>query len=227
VIVMAAVVLAVAVSSSAAGVGRACPVPAATQAIRGNVVACVGARRLTRAKFDHWMYIAAKGNAEASPGTPVIVPTDPPRFKNCIKQARAQISPLKKTSATKLRAECNELFKSLSHTVLDFLIKADWYQNLAAGNDVVVTNRQAWHELNVLRRTEFRTHRQYRRFLKQTGQGISDVLFRVRVNIVYRRLIKIYGSDTALNAAARQALLTKTYCHRLYTAPHDCGHIVP
>ena len=43
------------------------------------------------------MYVAAKGNASQSPGAPVIVPNDPPNFKNCIAQVRKQIPTLAKT----------------------------------------------------------------------------------------------------------------------------------
>ncbi len=47
--------------------------------------------------FNHWIYVAAKGNAAQSPGAPVIVPNDPPDFKNCIAQVRKQIPSLAKT----------------------------------------------------------------------------------------------------------------------------------
>ena len=74
----------------------------------------------------HWMTVAAK--SESQPGVPTIVPTDPPAFKGCISQVRHQIPSLKRTSAKTLTSDCAQLYRSLSTTAMDFLIKADWVQ---------------------------------------------------------------------------------------------------
>ena len=64
--------------------------------------------------FNHWMYVAAKGQAAQSPGQPVIVPNDPPNFTKCIAQVKAEIPSLKKTADKTLKADCGQLFTSLS-----------------------------------------------------------------------------------------------------------------
>ena len=46
---------------------------------------------ITTQAFNHWMFVAAKSNATQSGTTQVIVPTDPPEFKGCIKQVRQRI----------------------------------------------------------------------------------------------------------------------------------------
>jgi hypothetical protein len=50
--------------------------------IPGNSVADMAGNPVSTQAFDHWMYVAAKGNASQSPGAPVIVPNDPPDFKS-------------------------------------------------------------------------------------------------------------------------------------------------
>ena|ERR1700683_1118539 len=52
---------------------------AATGVPAGNAAVVVG-KPITVHTFDHWMYVAAKGEAATGPHAPVIVPTDPPRF---------------------------------------------------------------------------------------------------------------------------------------------------
>ena len=43
---------------------------------------------ITTQALNHWMYVAAKGQAPQSPGQPVIVPNDPPNFTKCVAQVR-------------------------------------------------------------------------------------------------------------------------------------------
>ena len=64
----------------------------------GNSVASVAGNPISTTAFDHWMFVAAKGNSSQSPGSPVIVPNDPPQFKNCVTQVREQIPTLAKQS---------------------------------------------------------------------------------------------------------------------------------
>src|ERR1700685_4374596 len=81
--------------------------------IPGNSVAVMAGNPITLQTFNHWMYVAAKGQASESSGSPVIVPNDPPSFTNCIAQVRRQIPTLAKTSAATLKSDCGQLFTSL------------------------------------------------------------------------------------------------------------------
>jgi parvulin-like peptidyl-prolyl isomerase len=159
----------------------------------GNSVASVAGNSITTRAFDHWMYVAAKGNASQSAGSPVIVPTDPPDFKGCIKQVRQQIPSLAKTPAKTLKTECGDLFTSLSSQVMDFLIKSYWYQLLGHKLHVKLTPAQlntalaqAKQQSNLTSASALKT------FLSETGQTMSDVLYRVRVNELYKDLVARY-----------------------------------
>ncbi len=96
--------------------------------IPSNSVADVAGNPISTQAFNHWMYVLAKTQAAQSPGQPVIVPNDPPNFTNCIAQVKAEIPSLAKTADKTLKADCGRVFTSLSSTVLDYLIKAYWYQ---------------------------------------------------------------------------------------------------
>ena len=60
----------------------------------GNSVADVAGNPITTQAFNHWMYVAAKSQAAQSPGSPVIVANDPPKFTKCVAQVRKQVPSL-------------------------------------------------------------------------------------------------------------------------------------
>jgi parvulin-like peptidyl-prolyl isomerase len=153
-------------------------------------VASVAGNPISSRAFDHWMFVAAKSNATQSGQTSVIVPNDPPDFKNCIKQVREQLPSLASTKDATLKADCGQLFNELSSQVMDFLIKAYWYQALAHKLGIHVTDAQVQKAFEQAKKTQFTSADQYKAFLTETGQTNADILFRVRVNKVYNDLLK-------------------------------------
>jgi foldase protein PrsA len=164
-------------------------VSACGSGIPGNSVADMAGNPVSTKAFNHWMYVAAAGQAAQSPGQPVIVPNDPPNFDKCITQVRKQIPALKKTTDKQLRADCKQLFTSLSSQVMDFLIKAYWYQADAHKLGINVTDAQVQKALDAAKKGQFSTAAQFQAFLKQSGQTMQDILFRVRVQQVFRTLL--------------------------------------
>ncbi|HWD65954.1 MAG TPA: peptidyl-prolyl cis-trans isomerase [Solirubrobacteraceae bacterium] len=158
--------------------------------LSGNSVATVAGNQIGTRAFDHWMFVAAKGNASQSPGAPVIVPNDPPSFASCIKQVRAQIPTLAKTPTKTLKAECGQLFTSLSSQVMDFLIKSYWYQLLAHKLHVKLTQAQLNSAFaQAKKQSNLTTAAALNKFLSTTGQTLADILYRVRVNELYKDLV--------------------------------------
>jgi hypothetical protein len=195
--------------------------------VPGHDVAAAAGMPITRATFDHWMRIAARGSASQSRGAAlVIVPTDPPRFAGCIAQVRARIPKLLRTSTPQIRRDCRQLFTVLMRQVLDFLIKADWYQGVAALDHIVITNSQVAHRLAADKRTQFSTPAAYQRFLALTGQTNRDIVFRVRINLVYEALIKkVHGHAQLLDQNARKAFGPSTSCARYYLMADCVGYL--
>jgi foldase protein PrsA len=155
----------------------------------GDSVAVVAGNPISTQAFKHWMFVAAKGQAAQSPGQPVIVPSDPPQFKSCVAQVRQKIPSLAKTSDKQLASDCKQLFTSLSSQVMDFLIKAYWYQADAHKFHFAVTNAQIQKALAAAKKSQFPTAAQFQTFLQSSGLTNEDVLFRLRVSQLYNKLL--------------------------------------
>jgi foldase protein PrsA len=160
-----------------------------------STVATVAGNDITTQAFNHWMYVAAKSQAAQSPGQPVIVPNDPPNFNNCIAQVRKQIPSLAKTATKTIRTDCKQLFTSLSSQVMDFLIKAYWYQADANKLGVKVTDAQVQKAFNTAKNQQFPNGKGFSTFLSQTGQTLPDILYRFRINEIVQKLVAKHNSS--------------------------------
>ena len=156
--------------------------------VPGDSVADMSGNPISTAAFNHWMYVAAKSNAVQTPGAPVIVPNDPPEFKSCIAQARKEIPTLAKTPAAQLKKDCNQLFQSLSSKVMEFLITSYWYQAEAAKQHITLTDAQVQKVFNAEKSQQFKSQADFQTFLTQSGQTLQDILYRVRVSELVKRL---------------------------------------
>jgi foldase protein PrsA len=156
--------------------------------VSSSDVANIAGNPISKQAFNHWMYVAEKGNSVES-GGPVIVPTDPPQFTSCIAQIRAQIPTYAKSPAATLKADCKELFTNLDSEVLDFLIKAYWYQGTAYQDGIRVTAAEQAKAFKTAQKQTFPTATQYTAFLAETGETRQDIDFRLRVNTVFQKLI--------------------------------------
>jgi foldase protein PrsA len=169
-------------------VGIALVIAGCGSGVPGNAVANVAGNPVSLQAVNHWMYVAAEGEAAQSPGQPVIVPEDPPNFPKCVDQVRVQIPALKKTSSKQLASDCKQLFTSLSSQVMDFLIKSYWYQGDAHKLGIKVTDAQVQTALAAAKKAEFPTAAQFAAYLKSSGQTLQDITYRVRVNQIFMKL---------------------------------------
>jgi foldase protein PrsA len=169
--------------------------------IPGDSVAVVAGNPITSRAFKHWMFVAAQGQAAQSPGAPVIIP-DPPNYTQCIADARKQIPTLKKTPVKTLKTDCSQLFTTLSGQVMDFLIKAYWYQADAHKLGINLTSAQVQKALATAKKSQFSTAAQFQTFLKTSGQTLDDILFRVRVNQIFQKLTARHPSKVTPAAIA-------------------------
>jgi foldase protein PrsA len=172
--------------------------------VPGNAVANVAGNPVTIQAFNHWMYVAAKGNAaQGGAGSPVIVPNDPPNFTGCIAQARKEIPAVAKQSDKQLKSACQSLFTSLSSQVMDFLIRGYWYQADANQQHIHITSAQIQKEFSTEKSQQYPTASAFQTFLKQSGYTMQDLLFRVRLNLIYKALLAKHNkpvTDKAVTA---------------------------
>ncbi len=157
--------------------------------VPGNAIASVAGNPITTQAYEHWMFVAAKGNTEGATSAPVIVPTDPPDFSACVKQVRKQIPTLAKIPNKTIKSDCAQLFTSLNDQVMDFLIKSYWYQAEAYKRHVTVTTAQVAKALATAKKQEFPTAAAFQAFLSSSGQTLADITFRVRINQLYTKLL--------------------------------------
>ena len=184
----------VVLAATVAGCGSSSGIP-------GDSVAVVAGNPITTKAFKHWMFVAAQGQAAQSPGSPVIIP-DPPNYTQCIATARKQIPSLKNTAAKTLKADCSQLFTTLSGQVMDFLIKAYWYQADAHRAGIKITDAQVQKALTTAKKSQFSTDAQFQTFLKTSGQTVQDIIFRVRVNQIFQKLTAKHPSTVTQAAIA-------------------------
>ena len=180
-------------------------------AVPSNSVASVAGNPISLQAVNHWMFIAAKQQAAsaAQQGTsqPVIVANDPPHFTSCIKAVRSLLPTLAKTKAATLRTDCKQVFTQLSGEVMAFLIEGYWYQGDAHKLGVNVTNAQVNKELAKAKKAQFPTAADFTNYLKSSGYTEQDILFQIRVNLAYSKLLKRY--EKPVNAAAISAYFKK------------------
>jgi parvulin-like peptidyl-prolyl isomerase len=157
--------------------------------VPSSAVATVAGNPISTRAFDHWMYVDAKGEAEQESGEPVIIPDPQDNYKGCIATVRADIPSLAKTKTATILSDCKQLFTSYSSQVMDFLIKAYWYQAEAHKQGVDLTDAQVATALAKAKKSEFKTASAYTAFLSESGQTTADITYRVRVNQVFEKLV--------------------------------------
>jgi foldase protein PrsA len=160
--------------------------------VPGNAVVDMAGNPVTVQAFNHWMYLEVQALAQQNPGTPVIVPNDPPTFTGCIAQVRAQVPQLAKETDKQLKSACSSDFSSLSSQVLQFLITSYWYQAEAVKQHINVTAAQVQKEFNTERKQAYPTAAAFNTFLKQSGQTLQDILFKVRFSMIEQKLLAKY-----------------------------------
>ena len=155
----------------------------------GDAVVNMAGNPISVQALNHWMYVAAKSQSSGS-SSPVIVPNDPPDFNNCVALVRKEVASLANTKTATLRNDCKQAFQQLSSQVLDYLIKAYWYQAEASKAGIKITDAQVQKTLNTAKAAQFSGNPSgYATFLSQTGQTNPDLLFRFRINAILQKLL--------------------------------------
>ena len=136
----------------------------------------------------------------------------PPEYKACIahlaatapKPAKGQSAP---TTAA-LKKECEQQYKSLQQEVLGFLISSQWVLGEASSLGVKLTDAEVKKEFAKIKNEQFPKAAEFEKFLATSGQTVSDLLLRVKLNLlsqkIQKQIIKAKSKPT-------QAQITKYY----------------
>ena len=177
---------------------------AACGGIPGDSVAKVGSMSITKATFQHWMSVAAASSATASATAAKPVVPEPPAYTACIAHLKATAAaPAKGTKApteATLKTECEAQYKSLQTEVLGFLISSNWVLGEASELGVNVTDATVTKEFKKIKEQEFPKPAEFEKFLATSGQTASDLLLRVKLNLlsskIQQKVIKSKGTVT-------------------------------
>ncbi|HEY5046325.1 MAG TPA: peptidyl-prolyl cis-trans isomerase [Solirubrobacteraceae bacterium] len=174
--------------------------------IPSNAVVQVGGNPITKSTFEHWLSVAAASSATAAPGktAPKPVVPDPPNFTNCIahleatapKPAKGQAKP---TSA-QLKAQCQQQYQSLQQEVLGFLISSEWVIGEGSHLGVKISDQEVKKEFEKIKNQQFPKPAEFEKFLATSGQTVSDLLLRVKLNMmsskIQQKIAKGKGAPT-------------------------------
>jgi hypothetical protein len=116
-----------------------------------------------------------------------------------------------------------------------FLIAGDWVLAEARDLGIHLSEVEVRHNFDRIRAQQFHTRREFRAFLRSSGQTIADLVFRTRLNLTSERIQRHFLSGHADARSKAEALArfiagfkrkwkAQTYCAAAY-AVNDCGRV--
>jgi foldase protein PrsA len=170
--------------------------------IPGNAVVQVNGNAITKDTFNHWMAVAASSSAAGTGSKPAV--PEPPNYTTCIahlaatsaKPAKGQKAP----ATAQLKSECEQQYKALQQEVLGFLISSEWVLGEASSLGVTISDKEVKKEFEKIKDAQFPKAAEFEKFLASSGQSVSDLLLRVKLNLlsqkIQRKVIKEKGTVT-------------------------------
>ena len=178
--------------------------------VAGDAVANIDGTSITKAEYEKWAEITARGSAQA--GVPVVVP-DPPTFTRCIATLRRQSRPARGQPAptdVTLRAQCRQQSEQLVEQTMGTLIQNVWIEKEAKDQGVTVTDADVKRQLETTKRQSFANEAAFQRFLRSSGMTQEDVMDRVRIQALAAALTrKIQNSAAPVTDAQVQSYYTR------------------
>ena len=162
---------------------------AACGGIPGDAVVSVDGKSITKDTFKHWLTVAAASSASTT-GTKAAVP-DPPQYTACIAAAKAVSRPAKGQKApteAQLKTQCEQEYKSLQQEVLGFLISSNWVLGEASSLGVNASDKEVKKQFEKIKSQQFPKAAEFEKFLKTSGQTVSDLLLRVKLNLLSSKI---------------------------------------
>jgi parvulin-like peptidyl-prolyl isomerase len=178
--------------------------------IPGDAVVQVGGTPITKNAFDHWLQVASASSSTGSTAKPTV--PEPPKYTACIahlaattpKPAKGQAAP----STKQLKSECEAQYKSLQTEVLGFLISSQWVISEASALGVKISDAEVKKEFNKIKAAQFPKAAEFEKFLASSGQSVSDLLLRVKLNLLSQKIQKKVVKNAS---TVTQAQITKYY----------------
>jgi foldase protein PrsA len=174
--------------------------------VPSNAVVAVNGTPITKTAFKHWLGVAAVSSASSPVAGKPVVP-DPPAYTACIAHLEEQGSK-EKTHPTGLKKQCELQYKALTQEVLGFLISSEWVIGEAASLGVKVSDKEVRKQFETIKNQQFPKAAEFEKFLASSGQSISDLLLRVKLNLLST---KIQAKILKRKGTVTQAQISKYY----------------
>ena len=162
---------------------------AACGGIPGDAVVTVDGKPIKKATFNHWLSVAGASSAATTGAKPPI--PEPPHYTACIAAAKAAAKPAKgqaPPSEAQLKSQCEQEYKSLQQEVLGFLISSEWVLGEASSLGVKVSDAEVKKQFEKIKKQQFPKSAEFEKFLKTSGQTVSDLLLRVKLNLLSSKI---------------------------------------
>lgn len=166
--------------------------------VPGDAVASIDGTPITKADYEKWAEITARGSAQNTGVAPVV--PDPPTFKDCIATLRRQSRPARGQPAptdVTLRAQCRQQNEQLVQQTMGALIQNIWIEKEAKDQGVTVSDADVQRQLDTTKRRSFADEKAYQRFLRNSGMTQDDVMERVRIQALAAALTRKIQNSAA------------------------------
>jgi parvulin-like peptidyl-prolyl isomerase len=180
--------------------------------IPGNAVVQVNGKPITKATFGHWMSVAVASTVPST-GSKVPKPAvpEPPNYTACVAHLRLTTPTVKgqvPPATAQLKSQCEQQYKALSQEVLGFLISSEWVVGEASALGVKASDKEVKKRFEQIKTTQFPKAAEFEKFLQSSGQTVSDLLLRVKLNLLSS---KIQEKIAKTKATVTQAQIEKYY----------------
>ncbi len=176
--------------------------------IPGDAVLQINGKAISKATFNHWMRVAASSPTPGQSTTAKPAVPEPPAYKACIASLKAaEPKPAKgqkPQTEAQLKTQCEQQYKAVLPRVVGFFISTEWVFGEAEHLGVKVSDKEVDKRLNQIRKQEFpQGVAQFQKFLSSSGQTVSDLLVRVKYQLLVTKIeekirkIKITEAEVA------------------------------
>jgi foldase protein PrsA len=158
--------------------------------IPSDAVVSANGKAITKTTFNHWMSVAAASSA-ASTSAAKPAPPVPPNYTACIARTAAQSKATKgakKPTQKELKSQCEAQYKSLQQEVLGFLISSTWVLGEANSLGVKISDDEVKKQFEKIKSQQFPKPAEFEKFLANSGQTVSDLLLRVKLNLLSSKI---------------------------------------
>lgn len=185
-----------------------------SSSVPGNAVAKVEGTTISNAAFKHWLGVAAVSSVSGALAQKPVTP-EPPDYTACIAHLKTVGEEELKAKAitkvpteAKLKTVCETQYKTFKQEVMSFLLSSQWVLGEANSLGIKLSDQEVKKQFLKIKAEQFPKAAEFEKFLATSGQSVSDLLLRVKLNMLSS---KIQAKIAKEKAAVTEADVQKYY----------------